>query len=92
MIDADKAILELSVNELVKSMDFSAMLTVIHETNNLINGKPIAFHYETERFEYVNGHGNETGEFGERKVRKVVWDNNVWTEQELRLHLMEEEK
>jgi hypothetical protein len=47
--------------------------------NGEISGIKYSFVEEKEIFEYVDGHGNETGRFDERMVEKVISNDKKYS-------------
>ncbi len=75
-MDAEKLLWEQSGKEIKEILDLSILLPILP---NEIFGIKYSLTEEKETFEYVNGHGNETGEFGTRMVPKVICDNKIFT-------------
>jgi len=86
---------EMMMNKLVgeamqDGFDFNLKLTLLSKYGEaMLEGYPFKFVEDEEIYEEVNGHGNETGNFNTRLVRKALWRDRVWSEYELNAYLKE---
>ena len=77
-------LLEQAGKEIKEVIDFSVLLSILPGE---INGLKYSIIQEEETFEYVNNHGNETGQFGKRMVAKVICNNKKYTYEEFNTFL-----
>jgi hypothetical protein len=83
-MDASEVMLESAGKMMVEVLDLQVVLNILYKNgHSLFRDKPFYLFEVEETFEYVNGHGNKTGEFGTRMVQKVMWDDIIYTFSEL---------
>jgi hypothetical protein len=89
MKSAEELLLDQVATEIHEVIDLGVILSV---SPGEIDGVKFSLIQEEETFEYVNGHGNETGEFGKRVVTKVLCEGKVYTYSEFNLFLKNKRK